>query len=372
MKRYCEIGEKELVVGLPAAGRVEFHQVNIFDYEPQQPFDIIFCRNVTIYFSQKTSRAVLERMHGWLAPDGYMFAGAAESPSQVSDRFRPVRIGRSFAYVKADGSAGRTASRSAATTVREAAMRAIERAAHRRSASASIVPRTTVPQTTVPQTSAPQTTAPQATGRKSGKTAPGSRRGPVAEKQSSARTPEPAPKSPEMPAVDAMELVSETARWLAVKDFEAAERSVRGALAIDPRNSGAQALLAQVLANRGELDEAERVCKAALAGDSLAPEAHFVMGCIHREMSLTDEALADFQRCVYLDGDNSLAYFAIAGIHRQMGRDREAQREYKNALLALSRRGERGEDVSGAITCWLPEGRVTASGDVAMEGQDAD
>ncbi len=348
MDRFCEIDGKKLVVGPGVAGRVEFHHVNILDYEPIEPFDIIFCRNVTIYFSHETARDVLEKMHGWLAPHGYMFAGAAESPSQISDRFRPVRVGRSFAYVKADGSAGQAVSCNAATSVREAARQTLERAAQRRSLSASHVP-------------------------------------PVIDRAGDhgaklpARRPREAPQTSRMPparpdgrAPDAAELGLEAMHWLAEKDYETAERIVRRALEIDPRDPGAQALLAQVLANRGELDEAERVCREALAGDTLVPEAHFVMGCIHREMARTDEALADFQRCVYLDGDNSLAYFAIAGIHRQMGRDSDAQREYQNALLALSRCGERGENASGTITCWLPQSRARASGNRATGGRDAD
>ena len=319
MDRYCEVDEKELVVGLAAAGRVEFQQVNILDYEPPQPVDIIFCRNVTIYFSQETARAVLDRMHGWLAPNGYLFAGAAESPSQVSDRFRPVRIGRSFAYVTADSTSPAAASRDASTSVREAARVALKSTARRRSRPATRVTATT------------------------------GQSGPSAE-----------------------ELRLEAERWLAVKEYETAERTVRRALEIDERDTGAQALLAQILANRGELDEAERVCRDVLMGDTLVPEAHFLMGCIHREMSQTDEALADFQRCVYLDGDNSLAYFAIAGIHREKGRDRDAQREYQNALLALGRCREQGENAGGAITCWMPRSRSAAPDDRRMEGQDAD
>ena len=342
MKRYCEVDGKDLIVGLAAASRVDFHQINILDYEPIQSFDIIFCRNVTIYFSQETSQDVLERMHGWLTPDGYMFAGAAESPSQVTDLFRPLRLGRSFAYVKSDGAIRKTASHSAATDVRDAARRVLERTAKRRNRSASTMSK-----------------------------APEDGRCDNA-RLTKDRVPDPESAAADPPVPDAVELGIEAARWLAEKDYETAERIVRQALEVDAHDPGAQALLAQILANRGELDEAERVCREALTGDTLAPEAHFVMGCIHKEMSQTEEALADFQRCIYLDGDNSLAYFAVAGIHRQMGRDRDAQREYQNALLALSRRGERGEDVSGAITCWLPQSRATASGDVAMEGQDAD
>ncbi|MCB1531695.1 MAG: protein-glutamate O-methyltransferase [Alphaproteobacteria bacterium] len=53
-------------------------------------FDIIFCRNVLIYFDEATKADVLARMQKVLAPDGYLFLGGAETVLGITDAFAPV------------------------------------------------------------------------------------------------------------------------------------------------------------------------------------------------------------------------------------------------------------------------------------------
>ena len=53
-----------------------------------QPFDIIFCRNVMIYFDAPTQRRVLERMHAVLAPGGLLYVGHSENFSDARTLFR--------------------------------------------------------------------------------------------------------------------------------------------------------------------------------------------------------------------------------------------------------------------------------------------
>jgi chemotaxis protein methyltransferase CheR len=53
-------------------------------------FDVIFCRNVLIYFDQKAKTAILERMSKLLPPDGLLYLGGAETVLGVSDRFEPL------------------------------------------------------------------------------------------------------------------------------------------------------------------------------------------------------------------------------------------------------------------------------------------
>ena len=54
-------------------------------------FDIIFCRNVLIYFDQATKKDVLERMAKLLPDDGVLFLGAAETVLGLTDAFAPVK-----------------------------------------------------------------------------------------------------------------------------------------------------------------------------------------------------------------------------------------------------------------------------------------
>ena len=53
----------------------------------REPFDIVFCRNVMIYFDAKTQRGVLERMHSVMRPGALLFVGHAENFSDSKDLF---------------------------------------------------------------------------------------------------------------------------------------------------------------------------------------------------------------------------------------------------------------------------------------------
>lgn len=61
-------------------------------------YDVIFCRNVLIYFSEAALHRAVERFAGALRPGGILFLGHSESIIGKSDRFASVRIGRSIAY----------------------------------------------------------------------------------------------------------------------------------------------------------------------------------------------------------------------------------------------------------------------------------
>ncbi len=55
------------------------------------PLDIIFCRNVMIYFDTKTKQRLIDRFWDILAPGGYLFVGHSEGLSGISHRFESVR-----------------------------------------------------------------------------------------------------------------------------------------------------------------------------------------------------------------------------------------------------------------------------------------
>jgi chemotaxis protein methyltransferase CheR len=74
--------------------KVEFRAQNLLDDCPSLGvFDVIFCRNVLIYFDDATKRAVLGRLETRLAPDGYLVLGAVETTTGASSKFMPVPEG---------------------------------------------------------------------------------------------------------------------------------------------------------------------------------------------------------------------------------------------------------------------------------------
>jgi chemotaxis protein methyltransferase CheR len=71
---------------------VRFSRLNLNEeqYDVPGTFDLIFCRNVLIYFSAEGREAVINRLADRLAPGGLLFVGHAESLHQHRDRLRAV------------------------------------------------------------------------------------------------------------------------------------------------------------------------------------------------------------------------------------------------------------------------------------------
>lgn len=67
---------------------ITFKQLNLMHQWPMKgPFDVIFCRNVVIYFNKDTQRILFDRYADILADDGYLIVGHSESLHKVTDRF---------------------------------------------------------------------------------------------------------------------------------------------------------------------------------------------------------------------------------------------------------------------------------------------
>ena len=79
--------------------RVSFRELNLLqNYESLGKFQIIFCRNVLIYFSGDLKRDILARLSGALAPGGYLFLGASEAITGYSDAFEMLRLPQGIVY----------------------------------------------------------------------------------------------------------------------------------------------------------------------------------------------------------------------------------------------------------------------------------
>lgn len=71
--------------------RVTFKEFNLLEsYKGLGQFDVVFCRNVLIYFNQETKSDVLSRIRDVMPAHGTLFLGAAETVLGLTDRFKPV------------------------------------------------------------------------------------------------------------------------------------------------------------------------------------------------------------------------------------------------------------------------------------------
>ena len=92
----------------------QFREFNLLsDLRSLGRFDIVFCRNVLIYFDQPTKARVLEAIAGIMAPDGLLYLGGAETVLGITPRFAPMPHERGV-YGVVSTAAAATASRLAA------------------------------------------------------------------------------------------------------------------------------------------------------------------------------------------------------------------------------------------------------------------
>jgi chemotaxis protein methyltransferase CheR len=69
---------------------VQFRQLNLLqDFSHLGVFDIIFCRNVLIYFDQDTKTNIFGRLARVIEPDGFLMLGAAETVVGLTEAFKP-------------------------------------------------------------------------------------------------------------------------------------------------------------------------------------------------------------------------------------------------------------------------------------------
>jgi chemotaxis protein methyltransferase CheR len=95
LKRFCLKGtgsqEGNFLIAKELRSRVQYRQVNLNETLPKLgEFDVIFLRNVMIYFDMETKRQVVMRMMQLLAPGGYLIIGHSESLNGVTDDLKVV------------------------------------------------------------------------------------------------------------------------------------------------------------------------------------------------------------------------------------------------------------------------------------------
>ncbi len=103
-KRFFKEQEKEWVANADVCKRVRFTELNLTaSYALLGKFDIIFCRNVLIYFASELKTDILVRMAKTLNPRGFILLGGSESPTGYCDAFDMVRTPLGVLYRLREG-----------------------------------------------------------------------------------------------------------------------------------------------------------------------------------------------------------------------------------------------------------------------------
>ena len=102
-KYFRRVGDNEFHISRDIVDAVDFSRVNLSDANDTRRFrdiDIIFCRNLLIYFDDLSRRVAAEAMYDALAPSGFVCLGHSESMSRISSLYEVRRFADAMVYQK--------------------------------------------------------------------------------------------------------------------------------------------------------------------------------------------------------------------------------------------------------------------------------
>ncbi|HVU15213.1 MAG TPA: CheR family methyltransferase [Phototrophicaceae bacterium] len=282
---------------------VRFEERNLIDDDPNfwQPesFDIIFCRNVIIYFSAVQAQALVSRFTRALAPGGYLFLGHAENLRGLSQDFHVCHTHDTFYY-------------------RRRSRDDIVRKPPDLTAASLAMP---TPLEEVLDNNGSWVEAIRSSAERVQSLA----EKPASTSSSASRVDE--PRWSLAPAFD----------LLRNERFHEALDAVRGLPAEAANDVDAVLLHAVLCAHSGKLDEAEKVCRHLLDLDELNAGAQYVLALCREGAGDDRAAISHDQTAIYLDPGFAMPHLHL-GLLARRGHDLEgARRELQQALILLQR-----------------------------------
>lgn len=255
--------------------------------------DIIFCRNVLMYFSKDRQQEVIGKFYRCLVDNGLLIVSPTETSAPLLSAFVPEHF-------------------QGATLYRKDPTRA----------AASQCP---IPQPVFPPYLRMETAAVIA--------APEVKPAHLDEAPSSI-------KISEAPIVKATPRPSPYEEAFALFEcgrLAESEAKISAILASSGKHAAPLALLARIRANAGKLEDAGQLCEKAIAEDKLNPGYHYLRATIQQELSMLDESIASLKRALYLDHNFVLAHFSLGNLALRQEKKREASKHFENALSALKK-----------------------------------
>ncbi len=314
-RRYFRTDGPEFTL-IPAIQKmVTFEERNLVDDDPlfwqSLACDVVFCRNVLMYFSPDQARAVVRRIGLALRPGGFLFLGHAETLRGLTQEFHLCHTHDTFYYRRGETSQAEcaTAADPAAPLGRTA--ETLPAAVESMASWVEVIQRASERIATLAGGGVP---APA-------REAPPARMGGLAASSPVARTWD-------------LGLVLELVRQ---ERFSEALELI-GALPPDSREDPDALLLrAVLLTNGGRLDEAAAVCGRLLVVDELHAGAHYLLALCREHAGDLAGAVEHDQTAAYLDGGFSMPHLHLGLMAKRSGDATAAQRELRQALDLLAR-----------------------------------
>ena len=316
-EKYFRAAGRDFVLDGAVISAVTFQERNMVEEDPlfwqQDAFDIVFCRNVTMYFTPEAARSVVERISQSLTPGGFLFLGHAETLRGISQDFHLRHTHETFYYQ-------RRANRDARCTFSFPQISA-----------SSGSPETGCPAEfersdswfDIIQRASERIVNLTEESNRSAMRTPGN----VATLEPDSGAPLAAPAWDPTVAIDLMR----------EERFAEATEVLRALPPESKADPDAQLLLAALSTNRGDLPEAEKVCERLLKLDELNAGAHYLMALCRDHAGDRDAALRHDRAAVYLDSTFAMPHLHIGLVAKCVADLETAEREIGRALTLLAR-----------------------------------
>lgn len=304
-RKWFRADGRDMVLDAGVRAAVKFEAGNLASEDPDlwQPaaYDVVFCRNVLMYFAPEQMRAVIARIAHSLAPGGFLFLGHAETLRGISDEFHLRHTHETFYYERKVGTGRAYPPRSAQSPPRSDAKCDDDRAPLAASGDAWFH------------------AIRKATDR-------------VAVLVPSTRAVSPAAGPPALPwdLAPALDL-------LRMERFAAALDHVRAGPPPAERDPDVLLLEATLLAHSGQIRAAEDACRRLLLSDELNAGAHYVLGLCREQSGDQDRASEHYRVAAYLDPEFAMPRLHLGLLARRSGERDAARRELAQALILLRR-----------------------------------
>lgn len=312
-----QLKEGEFVLDPAVRAMVTFEERNLLDDNPDlwQPsaWDVVFCRNVLMYFHPAAMRTVVERIARAIRPGGFLFLGHAETLRGVSDRFHLRHTHEAFYYERKQAH-------------EQDLLPAIPEVRFSQVQGPGPVPMLN------PDTS--WVDAIQAASRRiAALTDRPAERNPAPERTEASRKVMPAPAA----GLKRPWEVEIAVDLLGKERFEEAMDHLQAMPPGSENDPDVLLLSAVILTNRGDLAAAEAACRSLLGIDELNAGAHYLMALCREHGGQRRAALDHDQTAAYLDPGFAMPHLHMGLLAKRKGDFETAGRELGQAIALLEK-----------------------------------
>jgi chemotaxis protein methyltransferase CheR len=249
-----------------------------------QSMDLIFCRNVLIYFNEASNRLIVERLYHSLRDGGWLIVGHTEPSQTIYARFKTCNFPGTTLYQKPLPGEDRE-------TIDSPSLRHLPPALPVVPARAAIAPVRAARPKAVPATR---------------------------------------PALPETSPADVPREIETAQAWIEAGQTEQAFTILAEQHQKQPDDPWPPFYLARICADRLELQAAEDWIRIVLAKDPLMASAHYLYGMILQEGGRLQESLKALRASVYADAGFIMGHYALGGLYLQLSQPKRALKSFRN------------------------------------------